>query len=89
MTVYIVSFEINDLERRKRFKAAMREYGQCCPINEYTWAVNVEKTAAQIRDELLKIVNSADRLFIIRSGTEAAWSNLYGDKNTEWLKKWL
>jgi hypothetical protein len=47
-----------------------------------------EKTAVQLRDYLSQD-NSGARIFVVRSGTEAAWINTYGDKNSEWLKKYL
>jgi len=89
MTTYVVAFEINDPARRNRFKEALKGYELYCPINENTWAIAAEKSAVQVRDELMKVSSAPDSIFIIRSGTEAAWSNAYGEKNAEWLKKWL
>ncbi len=89
MTTFIVAFEIPDASRRARFKQALKAYGAYCPINDNTWAISVDKTAVQVRDELMKSASGQDRIFVIRSGTAAAWSNSYGNKNNDWLKKWL
>jgi hypothetical protein len=46
-----------------------------------------DKKATEIRDSLGRVMQSGERVFVIRSGTEAAWRNSYGEKNNEWLKK--
>lgn len=86
---YIVTFEIKDSERLRKIKDYLREQKHFCPIHENAWAINSEKKAIELRDELMKHIIAEDRLFVIRSGTEAAWANPYGEKNTEWLKKYL
>jgi hypothetical protein len=90
MKTYVVTFEIADKTRLSLLEERLKsESGYYCPIHENAWAVQSEKTAAQLRDELMKITTNPDRLFIIKSGIEAAWTNTYGEKNSEWLKKYL
>jgi hypothetical protein len=89
MPTYIVTFEINDSNRRETVKKLLREYGTFCPIHGNAWAINSPKTAKEIRDQLMEYMAVEDRLFVIRSGTEAAWKYTYGDDNTDWLKKFL
>lgn len=88
-TTYIVTFEINDLTRRNAFIEKMREYAATCPIHGNCWAIQSEETPAQVRDKLWEPLASDDRLFVIRSGTHAAWTNTYGDDNSNWLKEKL
>ncbi|MBC8549967.1 MAG: hypothetical protein H8D23_09975 [Candidatus Brocadiales bacterium] len=86
MNTYIVSFEINKAETKASFVEGMKSYGYYCPICETAWAIKTEKTAAIIRDHLGSLLDSTDRVFVLRSGTEAAWKNSYGSKHDDWLK---
>jgi len=87
MTSYIVTFEVAKAEVKTALKDLLKSYGSYCPINETSWAIKTDKTATQVRDHLIPAIETGDRLFVIRSGTEAAWRNSYGDKFTDWLKK--
>ncbi len=89
MTTYIVTFEVNDLTRRKKVKEKLREFGNYCPIHKNAWAIRTDKKAAEIRDFLTPTMVSGDRIFVIRTGTEAAWRNAYGTEHSEWLKEYL
>lgn len=89
MTCYIISFEVDDASRAGKIKQALKNYKAFCPINKRCWAVATDSKAKDIRDRLSPILTPQDRLFVIRSGTEAAWRNAYGPKNSEWLKKYL
>jgi len=89
MTTFVVTFEINDPIRRNKIKEILRHLGAYCPIHENTWAISTDKSAVQIRDAMMSALASVDRTFVIRSGTEAAWSNAYGKENNDWLKEWL
>lgn len=86
MNTYIVTFDVKDKQRLSTLKGVLRAYGFFCPIHETAWAVKVSKQATEIRDELMQHTVAEDRIFVIRSGTEAAWKNSYGEKNTKWLK---
>lgn len=86
---YIVTFEIKGDDKIAAITTKLRSYGIYCPIHNNAWAVSVEKTAVEIRDELVKLIGPHDRLFVVRSGVEAAWVNTYGEKNSEWLKERL
>lgn len=88
MTTYIVTFEIVDASRRTNFKVQLRSMvDQYCPIHENAFAIMTDYTATQIRDMIMQYSLPLDRIFIVRSGTEAAWKNAYGQENTDWLKK--
>lgn len=84
---YIITFDIKNPDRRSQFKVKLKEFGSYCPIHENAWAIRTEKKATEIRESITNLLLPEDRLFIIRSGTEAAWRNSYGVKHNEWLKK--
>ena len=89
MSTYLVTFEINDFERKIKLKEQMKLFNGYCPIHDNAWAIITEKKSAEIREMLSINLITTDRIFIIRSGTEAAWLNAYGLTNSEWLKKHL
>lgn len=89
MTTYIVTFEIKESTRKLKFKEKLKEFDGFCPIHSNAWAIRTELKAKKIRDTLAQYISSEDKIFVIRSGTEAAWRNTYGIKHSEWLKKYL
>ncbi len=88
MSTYIVTFEVAS-NYETAFQEAMKSYGFYCPINSTCWAIKTEQTAVQVHDKLKAVVGASDMVFVIRSGTAAAWTNSYGPKNDEWLKEHL
>ena len=89
MTCYVVAFEVADAAIKTRLKDALKTYSAYCPINDNCWAVVSDQNAAQVRDFLMAKVPASDKIFVVKSGVEAAWRNAYGEKNSEWLKEWL
>ena len=65
----------------------LKSYSAYCPIHKYGWAVSTSDTAAAIRDKIMAVLSPNDSVFVVRSGTEAAWFNTYGDANSKWLKE--
>ena len=86
MACYLVSFEPVGPTASAAIRASLEPLPAYCPINAYCWAVLTDLTAVQLRDRLQAVAPSS-RIFVVRSGTEAAWLNSYGPKNNEWLKK--
>lgn len=89
MPAYIVTFEINDAPTLSVFTNKLKTFNGYCPINRNSWAIVSDQKATDIRDGLKDILKPSDRMFVIRSGTEAAWINSYGEANDDWLKKYL
>lgn len=87
MTCYVVAFEVADATNKTKLKTALKAYGTYCPINSTCWAIVTSQTAAQVRDSLMATIPTTDKIFVIKSGVQAAWRNAYGEKNSDWLKK--
>lgn len=88
MATYIISYDLKKPgQNYEKLYEAIKSYGTWAKINESLWAVVTTSTAVQIRDKLLAHIDSNDRLFVIKSGVEAAWRNSIC-KN-EWLKEHL
>jgi len=86
MACYIVTFEPIGANADQTIRDRLKTLTGYCPINSSCWGVLTEKTAVELRDFLSHGL-PASRIFVVRSGTEAAWRNSYGEKNNEWLKK--
>ena len=89
MACFIVSFELQDSVRKGPLREGLMSFGGYCPINNTCWAITTNKTPKQIRDHLTTLVGPKDRIFVVRSGTAAAWRNSLGPDYDEWLKKYL
>ena len=87
--VYIVAFNVNSEESRNRVREELKKYSSYCPIHKYCWAIETDEKAITIRDKIKTVLQLEESVFVIRSGTEAAWYNSYGEKNNNWLKEKL
>ena len=87
MTCYIVTFEAATPVGLIRITTRLKSLSNYCPIHENCWAVLTDLKAAALLDFVRAGGDASDRIFVIRSGTEAAWINTYGTQNSEWLKK--
>jgi hypothetical protein len=74
---------------REALVTRLKAYRTFCPIHQHCWAIVTDQKATEIRDHLAQVLQPKDRLFVVRSGVEAAWLNSYGPKNNEWLKTHL
>lgn len=81
---YIISYQLIPNRNIEPLHNAIKAYGTWAKINETTWAIVTTISAIEIRNYLQRFLNTNDRLFIIKSGLEAAWSN--AACTNEWLK---
>ncbi|MEQ9468291.1 MAG: CRISPR-associated protein Cas2 [Ekhidna sp.] len=88
MKSYIISYDLRSPGRNyNALYDAIKSYGTWGKVTESTWAIITTQSAAQIRDYLLKHIDVNDRIFVIKSGGEAAWRNVIAEN--DWLKKHL
>lgn len=86
MACYIVSYDLRQPGRNyNALYEALRTYNQWARVNESVWAIVTPSSAVQVRDHLAQHVDANDRLFVIKSGVEAAWRNSIC--KSEWLKE--
>ena len=60
-------------------------YSAYAQITDSTWAVLTEYRAETVRDDLSEYLPDGSRLFVVRSGDEAAWQYL-NRSSDEWLE---
>jgi hypothetical protein len=85
MGTYLITFEFQS-EKLLEFLERLKRFGSYCPMNPNCWLVIAEHNAAEILQELQYYTNpTKDKLFVLKTGSEAAWSVLYGDAWQTWL----
>lgn len=89
MACYILAVELHNEGTFAPVREVIKKLGGSCPINKTTWAITSNLTQVQIRDQITQAVGPKDRVFVVRSGTAAAWRNSYGKEYDDWLKKYL
>lgn len=87
MNCYIISYDLTEGTNYEPLYDAIKAYGTWARITESTWAVVSSSSAKAIRDKLGAYLPAGGRLFVIKSGVEAAWRNVIG--KSEWLQKHL
>ena len=88
MKCYIISYDIKNNSQSfdySELEKAIKSYGSWAHIEKSVWGIVTNKSASEIRDYLKTKIDSDDSIFIIKSGTESAWSNVIC--SNEWLKK--
>jgi len=86
MDTYIISYDLaeSDSAEYDELFEYIKGYGTWAHINKSLWAVKTYKSAVEIRDEIKDIVNDGSAIFVIKSGVQAAWSNVLC--RNAWLK---
>lgn len=64
---------------------AIKQYHRWGKISKSAWAIVTDKTSEQIRDELRDFMDKNDRLMVVRSGKDAAWTNAFA--SDQWVKE--
>ena len=88
MTTYIVTFEVNDIDRKKSLEDKLQQFIDYRSIHGNCWAIISDKQPIDIYNYLSTELTSPDRMFIVRSGTAAVW-NSFDNEADQWLKERL
>ena len=83
MNTFIVSYDLHNEKDYDRLHDAIKAYPNHAYILESLWAVVTDQTAADIHANLSTHTDNDDRLFILRAGPDAHWSNVHT------LNSWL
>jgi Zn-finger protein len=78
-----------DLIKRKDYPElhkAIRAYGPIWHCLDSTWIIKTDQTATQIRDALIKHIDSDDKLIVNLLQREAAWTTSFSKECQDWLR---
>lgn len=83
----IISYDLKDADSEvyEKFYETIKAYKTWAHITESTWAIVTEDSASEVRNDLKKIIPKGSSLFIVKSDSVAAWSNV--QCSNDWLKK--
>lgn len=82
---YIINYDLKKSKDYESLFTAIKSYGTWAKILKSCWAVVSERSAVEIRDHLLRVMDSDDGIFVVKSGREAAWKNV--ECSDSWLKE--
>lgn len=85
MNSYLITYDLRNNKDYTSLHEAIKTHHKWGKVTESTWIVVSAKSAMQIRDDLFKVMDSDDRLFVLKSGVEAAWMNSICDN--DWLQE--
>ena len=85
LQTYVISYDMAWGGDYDTLYEAIKSYGAWAHIAESTWAVLIEYSAEVIRDHLSEYLPDGSRLFVVRSGDEAAGQYL-NCASDEWLE---
>lgn len=55
---------------------AIKGYGTWAHVTESTWFIKTDETCVQVRDKLMELIDSNDRLFVGELSGVATWHNI-------------
>lgn len=84
MPSYVISYDLRGERDYEDLYEAIKAYGAWAHILESTWAVVSNDSARAILDNLRQYTDDDDGVFVVKSGTKAAWVSVLCTSG--WLK---
>ncbi len=89
MRTLLISYDLVGTEETSQdyedLIAAIEAYGTYAKVNKSVWIIRTNNTVSQVFDDLRQHMDGNDRLFVIRTYREAAWTNALC--TNDWLQK--
>ncbi|UFN48910.1 hypothetical protein LPC08_23420 [Roseomonas sp. OT10] len=91
MATYIISYDL--MKEGDAYRTALKKLTDRIestfsvrwkPLFSY-WVVQSDKSAKEIRDNLQQVIDSNDRLIVVKSARDAAWCG-FSDAGNKWLR---
>jgi hypothetical protein len=83
---YIISYDLCKPGRNyDQLYEEIKSFPQWGHLTQSTWAVISSEDSESIRNRIMSVLDSSDRVIVIKSGQEAAWQNLMA--SNDWAKK--
>lgn len=86
---YIVTYDLGTGANEAKITEILKGFGTWGHVTSHLWSVllPVGEDAVSLRNKIKPFVGVGGRVFVLRSGYEAAWDNTIAKR--EWLKKYL
>lgn len=86
MPTYVVSYDLKTPGKNyDALISALQTYPNWWHHLGSTWCVVTPNTAAQVRDHLKRYIDQNDKLLVVRSAGEGAWTG-FDNNGSTWLK---
>jgi len=86
MHCYIVLYDLcSPTQNYDKLYSILKTYERWGRLTESAWAIVTSKAYDQIRDELRQVIDSNDRLIVIKSGQQAAWTSVMA--SNDWVRE--
>jgi hypothetical protein len=87
MNSYLISYDLIGPNRDyTKIIEKIKKYQTWARPLESVWIVKTNNSAAQIRDNLITVLDNNDKLFVVNLSRDAAWKNLSGELSN-WIMK--
>ena len=86
---YIITYDLSKPGRNyEEVLSIIKDYPLWAKLGGSSYIIMTEETPAQIRDKIIRVLDSNDKLFVGRVKAPAAWYNM-SDEVSSWLKEHL
>lgn len=86
MKTYIINYDLRQQRNYQVLYDVIQTHTRWAHVLESTWAIESNKTAAQIRDELSLYIDHDDGIIVTSAAGDAAWIGLQNSVS-DWLKQ--
>ncbi len=88
-TTLLITYDLSEPERNyEGLLKKIKSYGTWARITESSYAIVTTKDTETVRDELLKLLDDNDKIYVGLLSAPAAWYGL-PDSVSNWLQKYL
>jgi CRISPR/Cas system-associated endoribonuclease Cas2 len=88
MAKYIVSYDLKKPgDEYEKLIKHIQTFDHWARIHKSVWFVETEKSAKELRDDLLSYIDSNDKIFVVKESGEAAWRGVIA--STDYLMEHL
>lgn len=86
MHCYIVLYDLcSPTQNYDKLYSLLRSYERWGRLTESAWAIVTTKLYIQVRDDIKQVLDKNDRLIVIKSGQQAAWTSVMA--TNDWVKE--
>ena len=87
MATYVVAYDLHKHgQNYAGITKKLEGYGTYWHCQGSVWIIVSSKSAEQVRDDLLTVLDENDKLVVIKLAREAAWKG-YNQEITDWLQQ--
>ncbi len=84
--VYIISYDLSNPGRNyEALLQRIQGYGSWARLGGSAYLISTNQTTAQVRDNLVQVMDGNDKIYVSSLGNSAAWAGL-GEQVSNWIR---